>query len=109
MRACLAFPDATAAGTSGRSNSQGTEGVRRHKVVADRSSGQELGGRVAGAQTQLPPEEHLMSQTCQRGTDAQELFLQAQPWVAHTFTAISNSSELLLQTSKKSVSRNIEQ
>lgn len=49
------------------------------------------------------------SQTCQQGKDARELFLQAQPRVEGTFTAISSSSELLLQTSKKSVSRNIEQ
>lgn len=75
----------------------------------DQSSGQELGGRVAGAHTLLPPKEHLMSQTCQQGKDAGELFLQAQPQVERTFTAISSSSELLLQTSKKSVSRNIEQ
>lgn len=75
----------------------------------DLSSGQDLGGRVAGAHTQPPPKEHLMSQTCQQGKDARELFLQAQPQVERTFTAISSSSELLLQTSKKSVSRNIEQ
>lgn len=77
--------------------------------MINQSRGQELGGTVAGAQTQPPPEEHLLSQTCQRGKDARELFLQAQPRVECTFTAISSSSELLLQTSKKSVSRNIEQ
>lgn len=80
-----------------------------HKVIADQSSGQELGGRLSGAQTRPPSKEHLMSQTCQRGRDARELFPQAQPQVERTFTATSKWSELLLQTSKKSVSRNIEQ
>lgn len=43
-------------------------------------------GRVAGAraQTQRPPKEHMMSQTCQWSKDARELFLQAQPRVART-------------------------
>lgn len=84
-------------------------GSKMGQFIDDQSSGQQLGGKVAGAQTQLPPEEHLPSQTCQQGKDARELFLQAQPQIERTFTAISSSSELLLQTSKKSVSRNIEQ
>lgn len=84
-------------------------GSEMGQFINDLSSGQQLGGRVPGAQTQLPPKEHLISQTCQRGKYARELFLQAQPQVERTFTAISSSSELLLQTSKKSVSRNIEQ
>lgn len=88
-----------------------TRGEIRSKIgqfIDDQSRGQ-LGGRVAGVQTQLPRKEHLVSQTCQRGKDARELFLQAQPQVERTFTAISSLSELLLQTSKKSVSCNIEQ
>ena len=70
----LAFQAVGSAATYGRSKSQGTEGVRWDKVFADRSGGQELGGRVAGAQTQTPPTEPLMSQTCQPGEDARELF-----------------------------------
>lgn len=62
------------AATYGRSKNQGTEGVRWHKVFADQSGGQELGSRVAGAQTRPPPKEHLTSQTCQPGEDARELF-----------------------------------
>ena len=31
--------------------------MRWHRVFADRSGGQELGGRVAGAQTQPPPKD----------------------------------------------------
>lgn len=79
------------------------------QLIDDRSSGQELGGRVAGGSDSAAPQERTMSQTCQQGKNARELFLQAQPRVARTFTAISSSSELLLQTSKKSASRNVEQ
>ena len=74
LSGCLAFQAVGSAATYGRSKSQGTEGVRRHRVFADQSGGQELGGRVAGAQTQPPPKEHLTSQTCQPGEDAWELF-----------------------------------
>lgn len=84
-------------------------GSEMGQFIDDQSSGQELGVRVAGAQTQLSPKEHLMSHTCQRGKDTREIFLQAYLQIEHTLTAISSLSELLLQTSKKSVSRNIEQ
>lgn len=35
------------------------------KTSSAQPSGQELGGRVTGAQGQPPPAEHLLSQTCQ--------------------------------------------
>lgn len=42
-------------------------GSEMGQFIDDQSSGQQLRGKVAGAQTQLPPKEHLVSQTCQQG------------------------------------------
>ena len=68
-----------------------------------------LGAGLLGLRLSRPQRNTWRPRPVSQVRMPENFFLQAQPRVELTFTAISKSSELFLQTSQKSVSCNIEQ
>lgn len=68
-----------------------------------------LGARLLGLRLGHPQRNTWRPRPVSQVRMPENSFLQAQPWVELTFTAVSKSRELFLQTSQTSVSCNIEQ